>query len=147
MEITLQQGFQSIAIGYNAQTNTNSETALGYNAVTNKENSTAVGSEANALGQFSTAIGYGATTSQANAIVLGNNNANVGIGTGAPNTSARLDVNGQFKFGEKGSIQKNQISFEAWPEFLSTICLREDQLPWRLRFRQDFSRVLQELLL
>jgi hypothetical protein len=24
-------------------------------------------------------------------------------------------VNGQFKFGEKGSIQKNQISFEAWP--------------------------------
>lgn len=108
-------GFQSIAIGYNAQTNTNSETALGYNAVTNKENSTAVGSEANALGQFSTAIGYGATTSQANAIVLGNNNANVGIGTGAPNTSARLDVNGQFKFGEKGSIQKNQISFEAWP--------------------------------
>jgi AICAR transformylase/IMP cyclohydrolase PurH len=82
LEITLQQGFQSIAIGYNAQTNTNSETALGYNAVTNKENSTAVGSEANALGQFSTAIGYGATTSQANAIVLGNNNANVGIGTG-----------------------------------------------------------------
>lgn len=108
-------GFQSIAVGYNAQTNTNSETALGYNAVTNKENSTAVGSEANALGQFSTAIGYGATTSQANAIVLGNNNANVGIGTGAPNTSARLDVNGQFKFGEKGTIQKNQISFEAWP--------------------------------
>ncbi|BAP31324.1 hypothetical adhesin protein [Chryseobacterium sp. StRB126] len=108
-------GFQSIAVGYNAKTNTNSETALGYNTVTNKENSTAVGSGANALGQFSTAIGYGATTSQANAIVLGNNNANVGIGTGAPNTSAKLDVNGQYKFGEKGSIQKNQISFEVWP--------------------------------
>ncbi|WP_250254349.1 hypothetical protein [Chryseobacterium sp. Marseille-Q3244] len=108
-------GFQSIAVGYNAKTNTNSETALGYNTVTNKENSTAVGSEANALGQFSTAIGYGATTSQANAIVLGNNNANVGIGTGAPNTSARLDVNGQYKLGEKGSVQKNQISFEVWP--------------------------------
>lgn len=108
-------GFQSIAVGYNAKTNTNSETALGYNAVTNKENSTAVGSGANALGQFSTAIGYGATTSQANAIVLGNNNANVGIGTGAPNTSARLDVNGQYKLGEKGSVQKNQISFEVWP--------------------------------
>lgn len=108
-------GFQSIALGYNAKTNTNSETALGYNAVTNKENSTAVGSGANALGQFSTAIGYGATTSQANAIVLGNNNANVGIGTGAPNTSAKLDVNGQYKLGEKGSVQKNQISFEVWP--------------------------------
>lgn len=108
-------GFQSIAVGYNAKTNTNSETALGYNTVTNKENSTAVGSGANALGQFSTAIGYGATTSQANAIVLGNNNANVGIGTGAPNISARLDVSGQYKLGEKGSIQKNQISFEVWP--------------------------------
>lgn len=109
-------GFQSIALGYNAKTNTNSETALGYNALTNKENSTAVGSEANALGQYSTAIGYGATTSQANAIVLGNNNANVGIGTGAPNTSAKLDVNGQYKLGEKGSIQKNQITFEVWAD-------------------------------
>ncbi|RQO40274.1 hypothetical protein DBR39_04820 [Chryseobacterium sp. KBW03] len=108
-------GFQSIALGYNAKTNTNSETALGYNAVTNSQNSTALGSGANALGQYSTAVGYGATTSQANAIVLGDNNANVGIGTGAPNTSAKLDVNGQFKFGEKGSVQKNQISFEAWP--------------------------------
>ncbi|PTT33448.1 hypothetical protein DBR28_14715 [Chryseobacterium sp. HMWF028] len=108
-------GFQSIALGYNAKTNTNSETALGYNAVTNSQNSTALGSGANALGQYSTAVGYGATTSQANAIVLGNNNANVGIGTGTPNTSAKLDVNGQFKLGEKGSVQKNQISFEAWP--------------------------------
>ncbi|WP_347218158.1 hypothetical protein [Chryseobacterium sp.] len=108
-------GFQSIAVGYNAKTNTNSETALGHNTVTNKENSTAVGSGANALGQFSTAIGYGANTSQANAVVLGNNNANVGIGTGAPNTSARLDVNGQYKLGERGSVQKNQISFEVWP--------------------------------
>ncbi|PKF76124.1 hypothetical protein [Chryseobacterium sp. PMSZPI] len=108
-------GFQSIAVGYNAKTNTNSETALGYNTVTNRENSTALGAGANALGQYSTAIGYGATTSQANAIVLGNNNANVGIGTGAPNTSAKLDVSGQFKMGEKGSVQKNQISFEVWP--------------------------------
>lgn len=108
-------GFQSVALGYSAKTNTNNETALGYNAVTNSQNSTAVGSGANASGQFSTAIGYGASTSQANTIVLGNNNVNVGIGTGAPNTSAKLDVNGQYKLGEKGSIQKNQISFEAWP--------------------------------
>ncbi|MGH1516739.1 hypothetical protein [Chryseobacterium sp. JK1] len=108
-------GFQSLALGYNAKTNTNSETALGYNAVTDNQNSTALGSGANALGQFSTALGYGATTSQANAIVLGNSNANIGIGTGAPNVSAKLDVNGQFKLGEKGSVQKSQISFEAWP--------------------------------
>lgn len=108
-------GFQSIALGYNAKTNTNSETALGYNAVTNSQNSTALGSEANALGQFSTAVGYGAVTSQANAIILGNDNANVGIGTSAPNVSAKLDVNGKFKLGERGSVQKSQISFEAWP--------------------------------
>lgn len=107
-------GFQSIALGYNAKTQTNNETAIGYHAVTNSENSTAVGSGANASGQYSTAIGYGATTSQANTLVLGNNNVNVGIGTGAPNTSARLDVNGQYKLGEKGSVQKNHISFETW---------------------------------
>lgn len=108
-------GFQSIALGYNAKTNSNSETALGYNAVTNSQNSTALGSGANASGQFSTAVGYGAATSQTNAIVLGNNNANVGIGTNTPNISAKLDVSGQFKLGEKGSVQKSQISFEAWP--------------------------------
>lgn len=108
-------GFQSIALGFTAKTNNNSETAIGYNSVTNNENSTAVGSGANALGQFSTAVGYGATTSQANAIILGNNNANIGIGTSTPSTSAKLDVNGQYKLGEKGSINKNQISFEVWP--------------------------------
>lgn len=108
-------GFQSTAIGYNAKTSSNSETAVGYSAVTNNQNSTAIGSGANALGQFSTAVGYGAVTSQANAIVIGNNNANVGIGTGIPNTSAKLDVNGAYKLGEKGSVQKNQITFEVWP--------------------------------
>ena len=108
-------GFQSIALGFNAKTNSNSETALGYNSVTNNENSTALGSGANALGQFSTAVGYGASTSQLNAIVLGNNNANVGIGTSVPNTTAKLDVNGQYKLGEKGTVNKNQISFEICP--------------------------------
>ncbi len=96
-------------------TNSNSETAIGYNALTNNQNSTAVGSGASAAGQFSTAIGYEAATSQANAIILGNNNANIGIGTPTPNASTKLDVNGQYKLGEKGSVQKNQISFEAWP--------------------------------
>ncbi|KMQ61443.1 hypothetical protein ACM46_15595 [Chryseobacterium angstadtii] len=108
-------GFQSTAVGYNAKTTSNSETAIGYNTITNNQNSTAVGSGANALGQFSTALGYGAVTSQANAIVIGNNNANIGIGTGTPNVSAKIDVNGQYKLGEKGSVQKNQISFQTWP--------------------------------
>jgi len=108
-------GFQSIALGFNAKTNSISETALGYNSVTNNENSTALGSGANALGQFSTAVGYGASTSQLNAIVIGNNSANVGIGTSSPNTSAKLDINGQYKLGERGTVNKNQISFEVWP--------------------------------
>lgn len=108
-------GFQSLALGYNAKTNSNNETAVGNNAQTNGQNSTALGTGTNASGQNSTALGFGASTAQANAIVIGNNNANVGIGTNTPNTSAKIDVNGQYKFGERGSIHKNQISFEVFP--------------------------------
>lgn len=108
-------GFQSIALGYNAKTTSNGETALGINSQTNNQNSTALGSGASATGQFSTAVGYGASTTQANAIVLGNNNASVGIGTSSPNNTTKIDVNGQYKLGEKGSVQKNQITFEIWP--------------------------------
>ncbi|MCU7613574.1 hypothetical protein N0B16_03910 [Chryseobacterium sp. GMJ5] len=108
-------GFQSLALGYTAKTNSNNETALGNNAQTNGQNSTALGTAANAAGQNSTAIGYGASTSQANAIILGNTVANVGIGTSTPNISAKIDVNGQYKLGDKGSLHKNQISFEVWP--------------------------------
>ncbi len=108
-------GFQSVAAGYSAKTNSNGETAVGYYAVTGGQHSTAVGSGASANGQYSTAIGYSASALQANAIVLGNSNANVGIGTSTPNTTARLDVNGQYKLGIQGTVQKNQISFEVWP--------------------------------
>lgn len=108
-------GFQSVALGYSAKTNSNSETAIGYNSSTNGQNSTAVGSGAAATGQNSTAIGYNASTSQYNAIVLGDSNANVGIGTNTPNTTAKLDVNGQYKLGSRGTVSKNQISFEVWP--------------------------------
>lgn len=108
-------GYQSLAVGYAAKTNTNSETAIGYNSVTNGQHSTAVGSGASATGQNATAIGHNAATSQYNAIVLGDNNANIGIGTATPSTAARLDVSGPYKLGEKGTIGKNQISFEAWP--------------------------------
>ena len=108
-------GFQSIALGYNSKTNSNSETAVGYNTTTNNQNSTALGSGASATGQNSTALGFGANVSQANAIVLGDSFANVGIGTNTPNTSVKVDVNGQYKLGEKGSIHKNQVSFEVWP--------------------------------
>ncbi len=108
-------GYQSVALGYNAKTNSNSETALGYNTQTNGQNSTALGSGAAATGQFSTALGYGSSTNQANAIILGNSSANVGIGTNTPNNSVKIDVNGQYKLGTNGSVHKNQISFEVWP--------------------------------
>ncbi|MCY0978295.1 hypothetical protein PGH12_02740 [Chryseobacterium wangxinyae] len=108
-------GYQSVALGYNAKTNSNSETALGYNTLTNGQNSTALGSGAAATGQFSTALGYGSSTNQANAIILGNSFANVGIGTDTPNNSVKIDVNGQYKLGTNGSVHKNQISFEVWP--------------------------------
>lgn len=112
---SLAAGYQSIALGYNAKTNSNSETAVGYGAQTNGQNSTSIGSGASATGQNSTAIGYHATTSQYNAIVLGDNSANVGIGTSTPNNTAKLDVNGAYKLGDRGTVNKNQISFEAWP--------------------------------
>ncbi|MCX8524756.1 hypothetical protein OF897_12620 [Chryseobacterium formosus] len=122
-------GQNSIALGYNSQTSAYNSTALGsgsnssaqnslalgYNSQSSAYNSTALGSGSNASGQNSTAIGNGATTSQANAIVLGDSSANVGIGTNTPNTSTKLDVNGQYKLGEKGSIHKNMISFETNP--------------------------------
>lgn len=108
-------GFQSVALGYSAKTNSNSETAVGYQAITNGQHSTALGSGASATGQQSTAIGYNASTSQYNAIVLGDSNANIGIGTSTPNTTAKLDVNGQYKLGSQGTVHKSQISFEVWP--------------------------------
>ncbi len=108
-------GFQSVALGYSAKTNTNSETAVGYYAATGGQHSTAVGSGASATGQYSTAIGYNASALQANAIVIGSSNANVGIGTSTPNTTTKLDVSGQYKLGNQGTVHKNQISFEVWP--------------------------------
>lgn len=113
-------GYKSLAIGFRAQTTSNSETAVGLQTKTSGQNSTALGSGAKAQGQNSTAIGYNASTSQSNAIVLGDSNANVGIGTGTPNTTVKLDVNGQYKLGINGSVQKSQISFEVWPSVTIT---------------------------
>lgn len=104
--------FNSTALGSGSNSSAQNSLALGFNSVSNAYNSTALGSGSSASGQNSTAIGNGATTSQANAIVLGDSSANVGIGINTPNTSAKLDVNGQYKLGEKGNVHKNMISFE-----------------------------------
>ncbi|MFA6149825.1 MAG: hypothetical protein WC716_00805 [Chitinophagaceae bacterium] len=111
-------GYKSSVLGYTATTSTNSEAvAVGYNAraayqsvtvgsdaITTSNNSialgqnsnaayqaTAIGSGSSATGNNSTAIGFGATTSQANALILGNSSAQVGIGTSTPGYA--LDVN------------------------------------------------------
>ncbi|MFC3157466.1 hypothetical protein ACFOEQ_02230 [Chryseobacterium arachidis] len=39
----------------------------------------------------------------------------MGIGTSTPNNTAKLDVSGQYKLGSRGTVNKNQISFEVWP--------------------------------
>lgn len=140
---TIADGYQSLSIGHGAKTSSNGETALGLNAQTSNQNSTALGagskglgqnsialgynaqatsynatalgSGSSANGQNSTAIGYGASTNQVNAIVIGDQHANVGIGTSTPNITTKLDVNGQYKLGDKGNVHKNKISFEVYP--------------------------------
>lgn len=120
------QGVRSMALGFNAKTQSddssafgiNSEAsgiqsiALGFNAKAATQGSSALGASTNAGGQNSTVIGFGATTTQNNAVVIGNLSANIGIGTSTPDKNAKLDVNGQYKLGEKGSLHKNMISFE-----------------------------------
>lgn len=111
-------GFNNVAIGYAALVNDSSgynNTSLGYNSsyqnITGYFNSavgqyslysnvsgtqnTAIGSGADVLsGNLinATAIGAGAKVGISNGLVLGDNNAYVGIGTSAPTISARLHV-------------------------------------------------------
>lgn len=109
---SLASGYQSVAIGSDASTSSNDEIALGNSAKTANQSSIAIGSGASATGQYSVAIGHNAKTSQQRALVLGDELANVGIGTNTPNTNTKIDVSGSYKLGTNGSIQKNLISFE-----------------------------------
>ena len=121
-------GFQSTALGYNSKAISSNSTlalghsstassfqatAIGYNSkATTNNNTLAIGTNSEATGENSTAIGTGAVASQNNAVVIGNiSNANVAIGTSTPNVNAKLDVNGSYKLGEKGTVQRNLISF------------------------------------
>ncbi|HZW78264.1 MAG TPA: hypothetical protein VFF21_08180, partial [Flavobacteriaceae bacterium] len=83
---------QSTALGYNTNANGHSSVALGSGASAGGLGSTALGRETSASGQYSTAIGYGATVSAPNTIRIGNNDAQIGIGTSAPSSSAVLDI-------------------------------------------------------
>lgn len=105
---TITSGQYATAVGAESDATTQYSTALGYNAqATSNNQATAIGASTSATGSNSTAVGYGATTSQNNALILGNTSANVGIGTSTPNTSTKLDVAGSFKLGSGGSVVKN----------------------------------------
>lgn len=80
-------GSQSVALGKNAKTGEsgNGSVAIGFDAQTGFNVQNAV------------ALGKGAVASQSNAIILGNNTAQVGIGTSSPNASAVLDINSSNK--------------------------------------------------
>lgn len=82
--------YRSVSVGSEAVSTGNNSIALGQSA-TAAFQGTALGSTASATGNNSTAIGFGATTSQANALILGNSSAQVGIGTSTPGYA--LDVN------------------------------------------------------
>ena len=104
------------AVGYNAQAiNNNQTTAIGTNSLANGQSSTSLGYNAKAQASNATVIGVNASTSQANALILGDATAtvNVGIGTSTPNTNTKLDVDGKFKLGDNGTVQKNIISTAA----------------------------------
>ncbi|SFV32080.1 beta strand repeat-containing protein [Thermoflavifilum thermophilum] len=113
---------QSVAVGYNASATGYLSTAIGNSASATQNNNIAVGSNAQATGyqsvalgnaatagaQNSVAIGNGVSTNQANAFILGNNSNNVGIHTTTP--QANLDVNGNFKLGQQGTVLNNIVS-------------------------------------
>ena len=102
-------GYLSTAIGNSASATQNNNIAVGNNAQATGYQSVALGNAATASAQNSVAIGNGVSTTQANAFILGNNSNNVGIHTTTP--QANLDVNGNFKLGQQGTVTKNIISF------------------------------------
>jgi len=55
----------------------------------------------------------GGTSQATNERMRIDGSGNVGIGTNAPNSSTKLDVNGGVKLGAKGTAEKNVISFES----------------------------------
>lgn len=113
---------QSVAIGAESTASGFQSAAMGYKSFASNNSALALGNFTFASGQNSTAIGNGAVTTQRNAVVIGNvADANVGIGTSTPDSNARLDVNGQFKLGEKGTIQKGISSFKKNGQYIGAI--------------------------
>lgn len=102
---------QGIAIGTDAKTNTYRSIAIGTGSEVNTNSEgIAFGVNAKASGYQSVAIGSGAQSTKQNSIILGNNTAQVGIGTTSPVEGVKLDVNGNVKIGANGSVVKNIVT-------------------------------------
>jgi hypothetical protein len=106
-------GYLSTALGNSASATQNNNVAVGYYAQATGYQSMALGNAATASGQNSVAIGNGVSTNQANAFILGNNSNNVGIHTTTP--QANLDVNGNFKLGQQGTVLNNVVKIYNFP--------------------------------
>ncbi|MFI8379972.1 hypothetical protein [Leeuwenhoekiella sp. NPDC079379] len=84
-------GTRSVSVGQNAATAANDAVAIGNNSNATADNSSALGSSSSATAINATAVGTGVNANQPNTVILGSN-ANVGIGTSAPQD--KLHVSG-----------------------------------------------------
>lgn len=110
----------SIAIGNLSTSSANQSIAIGTNAKATNGNAISIGNSASSDFYNSIVIGNSVSAKEDNAIVIGNDSNHVGIGTSTPNVNTKLDVNGNFKLGSKGTTQKNIISFNTSINFSLT---------------------------
>lgn len=129
--------FQSVSVGADASNSGNNAIAIGQNANAGFQSS-AIGASTSATGNNSTAIGFGATTSQANALILGNSSVKVGIGTSTPANA--LEVNASSNPLKLNGLQSGttsdslltvnssgvvrQVSMDAYPPILMLVASR-----------------------
>lgn len=146
-------GSESLAIGGGAKAGESagdiSAVAVGPYAKATKEKSFALGpnTEATAINSF--ALGIGAVADKENTIILGEvRNGEIDetpllVGIGTKDPKARLDVDGRFKLGQRGSVMRNlsgfshtfgngdQISANGY--FVFEITIPQEQRPFTLK--------------
>jgi len=107
-------GLNSVVVGTRATAAGRNSISIGDNAsvASTGSNSVVLGNNSNTADSNVVVIGNNITgAGQANSLILGANNVNVGIGTTTPDTAVKLDVEGAFKFGTgtQGTILKGII--------------------------------------
>lgn len=107
----------TVSIGAGSKATEEASLGLGAYAEATAYKSVALGANAKATAENSFALGVGAQTTKPNTFIIGEvaggmievTPLNVGIGTLDP--KARMDVHGQFKMGDKGTVHKALSSF------------------------------------